>query len=111
VLYPGILFEGGGSTNSVEDIGQRERGSGGSIHLVRGYAQFAIQFDFVKLSGCTDVFPTELGTQLSFVKTSEFRGVGGLNLPNSPPRYATGYDNMQFEMSVSLNYQMPSDIL
>jgi len=27
-VYPGILF-GGGSTNSVEDRGQRERGSGG----------------------------------------------------------------------------------
>jgi len=30
VAYPGILFGGGGSTNSVEDRGQRERGSGGS---------------------------------------------------------------------------------
>ena len=30
VAYPGILFGGGGgSTNSVEDRGQRERGSGG----------------------------------------------------------------------------------
>jgi len=28
VAYPGIFF-GGGSTNSVEDRGQRERGSGG----------------------------------------------------------------------------------
>ena len=27
---------GGGSTNSVEDRGQRERGSGGGSHLVRG---------------------------------------------------------------------------
>ena len=35
VAYPGILF-GGGSTNSVEDRGQRERGSGGSSPLVRG---------------------------------------------------------------------------
>ena len=29
VAYPGILFGGGGSTNSVEDRGQREWGSGG----------------------------------------------------------------------------------
>jgi hypothetical protein len=30
VVYPGILFRArGGSTNSVEDRGQRERGSGG----------------------------------------------------------------------------------
>ena len=35
VAYPGILFEGG-STNSAEDRGQRERGSGGSSPLVRG---------------------------------------------------------------------------
>ena len=35
VAYPGILF-GGGSTNSVEDRGQTERGSGGGSPLVRG---------------------------------------------------------------------------
>ena len=35
VAYTGILF-GGGSTNSVEDRGQRERGSGGGGPLVRG---------------------------------------------------------------------------
>ena len=36
VAYPGILFGGGGSTNSVEDRGQRKRGSGGGSPLVRG---------------------------------------------------------------------------
>ena len=35
VAYPGILF-GGDSTNSVEDRGQRERGSGAGSPLVRG---------------------------------------------------------------------------
>ena len=36
-VYTGILFgEGGVSTNSVEDRGQREQGSGGSSPLVRG---------------------------------------------------------------------------
>jgi len=35
VAYPGVLF-GGGSTNSVEDRGQREQGSGGGSPLVRG---------------------------------------------------------------------------
>ena len=35
VAYPGIFFEGGGSTNSVEDRGQREQGSGGDSPLVR----------------------------------------------------------------------------
>jgi hypothetical protein len=40
---PRIFFLGGGegSTNSVEDRGQRERGSGGGSLLVRGSAQFA----------------------------------------------------------------------
>ena len=36
VAYPGIFFQGGGSTNSVEDRGQRGRGSGGGSPLVRG---------------------------------------------------------------------------
>ena len=36
VAYPAILFEGGYSTNSVEDRGHRERGSGGGSPLVRG---------------------------------------------------------------------------
>ena len=36
VAYPGILFgAGGGSTNSVENRGQRERGSVGGSPLVR----------------------------------------------------------------------------
>ena len=36
MAYPGILFGGGGSTNSVEDRGRRERGSRGVSSLVRG---------------------------------------------------------------------------
>ena len=37
VAYPGIFFGGeGGSTNSVEDRGEREWGSGGGSPLVRG---------------------------------------------------------------------------
>ena len=38
VAYPGILFGGGGgvSKNSVEDRGNRERGSEGGSPLVRG---------------------------------------------------------------------------
>ena len=33
---PRNFFSGGGSTNSVEDRGQREQGSGGGSPLVRG---------------------------------------------------------------------------
>ena len=36
VAYPGIFFGGGGSTNLIEDRGQRERGSGDGSPLVRG---------------------------------------------------------------------------
>ena len=36
MAYPGTFFGGGISTNSVEDRGQRERGSGGGSPLVRG---------------------------------------------------------------------------
>jgi hypothetical protein len=36
---PGNVLRG--STNSVEDRGQRERGSGGGSPLVRGSTQFA----------------------------------------------------------------------
>jgi hypothetical protein len=35
------FFRGGGLTNSVEDRGQRERGSGGGSPLVRGSTKFA----------------------------------------------------------------------
>jgi hypothetical protein len=37
----------------------------------------------VFLLGCTNVFSTELGIRLSFIKTSEFRGV--LNTTKSAP--------------------------
>jgi hypothetical protein len=88
VAYPGIFFGGGGSsTNSVEDRGQRERGSGDGSPLLRGSAQFAVRFDFVKLSGCLGLlrmyFPRnwEFGSALS--KLRNFRG--GLNPRNPPP--------------------------
>jgi len=47
VAYPGILFRGG-SRNSVEDRGQRERGSGDSSPLVRGSGE--ISFHILKFS-------------------------------------------------------------
>jgi hypothetical protein len=41
VAYPGIFFQGGGSTNSVEERWQREWGYGGICPLVRGATQLA----------------------------------------------------------------------
>jgi hypothetical protein len=83
---PRIFFREG-SKNSVEDREQRERGSGGCSPLVRGSTQFANEWTPYSDYVVTDVFSTELGIRLSFVKTSEFQGGGGLNAP--PPRYAT----------------------
>ena len=53
-MYAGILFSGG-STNSVEDRGQRERGSGDSSPLVRGSGDSCnlvqeVSFHIVKFS-------------------------------------------------------------
>ena len=55
MAYPGILFWGGGSTNSVQDRGQRERGSGGGSPLVKcsgGSCNLVqeISFNIVKFS-------------------------------------------------------------
>ena len=55
VAYPGIFFGGGGSTNSVEDRGQRDRASGGGSPLVRGFGGSCnlvqeISFHIVKFS-------------------------------------------------------------
>ena len=52
---PGILFGGGGSTNPVEDRGQRERGSDDGSPLARGSGGRCnlvqeISFHIVKLS-------------------------------------------------------------
>jgi hypothetical protein len=41
----GRFFEGGGSTNSIEDRGQRERGSGDGSPLVRCSTQFSNEWN------------------------------------------------------------------
>jgi len=56
VAYPGILFRVGGvSINSIEDRGQRERGSGGGSPIVRSSGGSCnlvqeISFQIVKFS-------------------------------------------------------------
>jgi hypothetical protein len=78
VAYPAIFFRGGGgSTNSAEDRGQTEQGSGGSSPLVRGSTQSANEWNPYSNEVVTDAYSTEMGSQLSFVKTSEFRVGGG----------------------------------
>jgi hypothetical protein len=94
VAYPGI-FSGGGSTNSVEDKGQRERGSGGGSPLVRGSGGNynlvqEISFHIVKCSNFWYVKTTYFGSASS--KLRNFGGEG-LNRPNPLPRYATESGN------------------
>jgi hypothetical protein len=67
---------GRGLTNPIADRGLRERGSGGGSSLVSGSAQFANEWNPYSYRDVMDVFSTELGIRLSFVKTSEFRGGG-----------------------------------
>jgi hypothetical protein len=80
MAYPGF-FLGRGSTNSVEDRGQRERGSGGGSPLVKGSTQFANELNLYSDYVVMDVYSTELGIRLSFVKTSE---LGGFEPPKHP---------------------------
>jgi hypothetical protein len=77
-------------TNSVEDRGQAEQGSEGGRPLVRGSTQFTNERNPYSDWVVTDVFFTELGIRLSFVKTSEIQGGGGIEPRQTPPRYATG---------------------
>jgi hypothetical protein len=77
VAYPGIFSGGGGGlTNSAEDRGQREWGSGGSSPLVRGFTQFVNERNPYSDWVVTDLYSTELGIWPSFFKTSEFRRGG-----------------------------------
>jgi hypothetical protein len=89
VAYPGII-SGGGSTNSTEDKGQRERGSEGSSPLVRGFTQFVNERNPYSDLVVTDVYSTELGIWPSFLKTSEFRGGVGFEHSKPPRGYASG---------------------
>jgi hypothetical protein len=78
------FFSGeGGSTNSIEDRGHRELGSGCVSPLVRGSTQFENESNPYSDKVVKDVFTTELGIRLSFVKTSEFLVRGGWTL--KPP--------------------------
>jgi hypothetical protein len=55
---PGIIFVGGGLTNSAEDRGQREWGSGGGSPLVRGSTQFANKLNPYSDYVVSDVYST-----------------------------------------------------
>jgi hypothetical protein len=86
---PRIFFGGGGGggpTNSVENRGQRDRRSGDGSSLVRGYTQFANEWNPYSDYVVTDVFSTEVGIRLSFVKTSFFFLGGGGGWTPNPPR-------------------------
>jgi hypothetical protein len=88
---PRNFFRGGVQQIQLRTEGRENGDLGGGSPLVRGTAQFAIRFDFVKLSECLGLLRMysprkwEFGSALS--KLRNF-GTGGLNTP-TPPRYAT----------------------
>jgi hypothetical protein len=57
---PRIFSGWGGLTNSVDDRGQREWGSGGGSPLVRGSTKFANECNTDSDQVVTDLFSTEL---------------------------------------------------
>jgi hypothetical protein len=72
---------GGGGFNKLRTEGSENRDlDGGSSPLVRGSAHFANEWNPYLYWVVMDVFSTELGIQLSFVKTSEFWS-GGFEHP------------------------------
>jgi hypothetical protein len=108
VAYPGIFQGGlrqdfswgdGSSTNSVEDRGQRERGSGSGSILVSGSTQFSNERNPYSDYVVTVVYSTELGIRLNFVRTSEFRG---FKSPNPAPRYATESDTTNYMFNIKV---------
>jgi hypothetical protein len=82
-----------GSTNSVEDRGQRERGSGGCSPLVSSSAKFVNECNLYSYWFITDVFSTELGIGLSFVRTSELISGWGVKRPPTPLATPLDYNN------------------
>jgi hypothetical protein len=83
-VYAMIIFRRGwGSTNLVEDRGQRERGSEGGSPLIRGSTRFSNEWNPFSDYFFRDAYFTELGIRLSFVKTPELRGGDGVN-PQTP---------------------------
>jgi hypothetical protein len=79
-------FCAGGGYNKL-NWGQRERGSGGGSPLVRSSTQCENEWNPYSDNVVTDLYSTELGIRLSFVKTSEFRGRVWTPKHPPPPRY------------------------
>jgi hypothetical protein len=81
---PRNFFGGEGSTNSVEDRGQRGRWSWCDSPLIRGSAQLANEWNPLFLLGCSGCISTEQRIRLGFVKISEFRAGWGFKTPKLP---------------------------
>jgi hypothetical protein len=83
VAYPGIFCGGAGFKNSVEDRGQRERGSGGCSPLVTGFTQFVNEQNPYSNQVVTDYIPRNWEFTSAFSKLRNF-GEGGVE-PHKPP--------------------------
>jgi hypothetical protein len=85
---PRNFFRGRGSTNSVEERGQREWGSGGSSPLVRGSAQFANEWNTFLL-GCYRCIFHGTGNSVQLCQNFGISRGGGVEPPN-PTQYTNG---------------------
>jgi hypothetical protein len=96
VAYPGFFFsEGESSTNSVDDRGQRERGTGGISPLVRDSTQLQMSETCILIRLFQMYFPQnwEFGSALS-----KLRNFGGRGFATPPPP-GTPLQNMILELT------------
>jgi hypothetical protein len=89
------FFRGWGSTNSVEDGGERERGSWGGSPLVRGFTRFANEWNPYSDYVVMDVYSTELGIRLSFVISLRSTRTTSLDTQHAHPQYSIDCSSIQ----------------
>jgi hypothetical protein len=85
-VTPGIMSEAGGSTNSVDDRGQRERGSGGVSPPSQGFHSICKWVKPVSWLGCHGCIFHGTGNSAQLCQNF---WISGEWTPQTPPRYAT----------------------
>jgi hypothetical protein len=84
VACPEILLRGRGSTNLVEDRGEREQGYGGGSPLVRGSAQRAKSETYIRVRLLQVYFPPNWNFGAAVSKFRNFGTGGGCLNPLNP---------------------------
>jgi hypothetical protein len=110
VAFPWIFGVGGGGVQKIQlRTESRKNGDlGGCNPLVRGSIQVANEWTPYSDLVVTDVYSTEQGIRLSFVKTSYFGGGGELNPPNPPSVRHCEYQEFTLGRCLGLTTLPPS---